>query len=213
MTTVYGIGVSPFVRKVRLALELKGIDYANEPVVPMALPDDFLAMSPMGKIPAFQDDQVTVADSSVICEYLEERYPEVPLMPVAPAERARCRFLEEYGDTAVVNAATPMFFETVVKPNFMQQEPDQAALDTAFNEVQPQVYGYLEQQVPDSGFLFGDNLSMADIGIVCPIITGHMLTTYAFDEARWPRLGAYLQRVLQQPVVAARVAAEQQELG
>ena len=72
---------SPFVRKVRAYLALKGIDYALEPVNPFDPPAGYRDISPLGKIPAWRDDDVTLADSSVILLYLERRHPAPPLYP------------------------------------------------------------------------------------------------------------------------------------
>jgi glutathione S-transferase len=79
--TLYGANVSPFVRKVRAYLALKGIDYTLEPVNPFDPPAGYRDISPLGKIPAWRDDDVTLADSSVILLYLERRHSTPPLYP------------------------------------------------------------------------------------------------------------------------------------
>jgi glutathione S-transferase len=92
----YGSG-SPFAWRVHLALEEKGVAY--EPVLLSFdkgehKTPEHLARSPHGKVPALEDDGVTLYESSAIVEYLEERFPEPPLMPRDPAGRARVRIEE-----------------------------------------------------------------------------------------------------------------------
>ncbi|MNJ64433.1 Stringent starvation protein A [compost metagenome] len=72
--TVYGAPLSPFVRKVRLCLLEKALDYQLEMVMPFNPPDWYLQLNPLGRIPALRDGDLTLADSSVICQYLEDAY-------------------------------------------------------------------------------------------------------------------------------------------
>jgi len=92
----YGSG-SPFSWRVQLVLEEKGLAY--EPVLLSFEKGEHkspahLARSPHGKVPALEDDGVSLYESSAIVEYLEERYPRTPLLPPDPAERARVRIEE-----------------------------------------------------------------------------------------------------------------------
>ena len=97
--TLYGAPLSPFVRKVRLLLAEKGLDYQLEAIAPFGQPAWYREISPLGRIPALRDGDLALADSSVICQYLEERYPEPPnLQGDAPAGRAAVRWLEKYAD-------------------------------------------------------------------------------------------------------------------
>ena len=86
---VLGGGVSPFVRKVRVALAEKGLDYTHEQVNPFAPPAGYREISPLGKIPAFKDGDRTLCDSSVICAYLEKTHPKPALYPSDPYDYAR----------------------------------------------------------------------------------------------------------------------------
>src|SRR5512143_38503 len=90
MPTVYGANASPFVRKVRVVLTEKNIPYELEPVFPGPMaPPEFRTLSPLNKIPAFRDGDRTLADSSVICAYLERTHPTPALYPSDPYEYAR----------------------------------------------------------------------------------------------------------------------------
>ena len=100
--TVYDHPLSPYGQKVKIALLEKGI--AFEAPMPDALGSgatagEFAAASPRGEVPALIDGEVAVFDSTVILEYIEERWPDPPLLPAEPAERARVRMLEDVMDT------------------------------------------------------------------------------------------------------------------
>src|SRR6266850_3771329 len=96
---IIGSYLSPYVRKVLVCLDLKGIAYEIDPIIPFMGDERFSKLSPIRRIPVFIDTEVTLADSSVICQYLEERHPEPALYPGDIKERARARWLEEYADS------------------------------------------------------------------------------------------------------------------
>ncbi len=208
MTTVYGIQFSPFVRKVILALEAKGIEFTVNPVTPLEKPAGFEALSPLGKIPAFEDDKIKLADSSVICEYLDQRYPENPLYPEDLVTRAKARWYEEYADTAVISVAGPIFFERVVKKILMKQEADEERVSNAIENDMPKVFSYLEGQLGESDFLVSNNLTTADLCM------GSMLLNMKYggvdvDSVHWPKLAAYRDRLFATTLFANRIAADQ----
>ncbi|MCZ6709265.1 MAG: glutathione S-transferase family protein [Gammaproteobacteria bacterium] len=100
--TVYDHPLSPYGQKVKIALLEKGVDFVAPLPVELgsgAADGEFAAASPRGEVPALIDGEVTVFDSSVILQYIEERWPEPPLLPPTPAERARVRMLEDAMDT------------------------------------------------------------------------------------------------------------------
>ena len=88
----------------------------------------------------------------------------------------------------------PLFFEVVIKPEFLKQETDQARVDDNLANDIPPVMDYLEKSAPREGFMFGD-FGMADIAQG----TSFLNATYAkfeVDAPRWPALAAYVDRVL-----------------
>ena len=68
---LHGVNASPFVRKARIALAEKGVDYELVPVMPMGQTQEYMKMSPLGKIPCYQEGDFTLPDSSCIIAYLE----------------------------------------------------------------------------------------------------------------------------------------------
>jgi glutathione S-transferase len=203
-----GVSLSPFVRKAAVVLNIKGIGYEQDPVMPGGSGPDFKALSPLGKIPVLIDGDLTLADSSVICEYLDEKYPEPSVMPQGPEDRARARFLEEYADSKFIEVAAIFFIENFVNPNMLGKEPDSARLAEAENELLPPHLDYLESQVPPEGYLFG-NICIADIAVASPVFQA-AYGGYTLDATRWPRLSAFVQRVAEHPAVAKVKADEMQ---
>jgi glutathione S-transferase len=98
--TLYLSARSPFSRKVRILLLEKGLSFTPETVDFSARSPEFVAISPYGKIPVLADEDGTVVfDSTVIAEYLEDRYPDPPMLGRTWSERLLHRSLDELGDT------------------------------------------------------------------------------------------------------------------
>ena len=207
---ILGIHLSPFARKVAVVLTIKGIAYEQEPTLPGTADPEFRAMSPLGKIPVLVDGDFSVADSSVICEYLDEKYPDTAVMPKGLEQRAQARFLEEYGDSKLVETASIIFIENFANPNLFGKETDTERVANVENELLPPHLDYLESRVPAEGYLFGD-FCTADIAIVSPIFNA-AYGGYAVDASRWPRYAAFVQRVAEHPAVMKVRDAEKQFL-
>ncbi len=77
--------------RVRLILAAKGVTYEREMVDPRQPPEDLVEINPYGDVPTLVERDMVLYDSPVVCEYLDERYPHPPLMPIDPLSRARLR--------------------------------------------------------------------------------------------------------------------------
>lgn len=207
---LYGALLSPYVRKTATVMDIKGLDYELVPVIPGSPPEGFVEVSPLLKIPALTDNGINIADSTVICEYLEEQYPAVATKPTSPADRAKARWLEEYADTNVSEAAAGIFFERLVKPALMGQPSDETRVAHLHDELLPKVQDYLEGQVPEQGFIFGD-LGSTDISLTTMFINAEY-AGYQINQQRWPKLRAFIERVKEHPVVANILSQEQEML-
>ena len=149
---IIGSYLSPYVRKVLVVLDLKGIGYEIDPIVPFFGDDNFTRISPVRRIPVLLDEQVTLADSSVICQYLEDRYPRPMLYPTSIVDRARARWLEEYADSRMGEVFIwGLFNQVAIKPNVWGEATDQAAVEKTLSEDMPQVLDYLEAESSRSG--------------------------------------------------------------
>jgi glutathione S-transferase len=144
---------------------------------------------------------VTISDSTVICEYLEERFPEPALLPKRPAERARARWIEEFADTRLGDVVIwRIFYEAVVNPFIWQRPRDKEKIARAVAEDLPEVLADLERLAPASGFLFGD-VSIADIAVAA-MLRNLVWARVEVDAVRWPRTAGWLERTSTLPGLA-----------
>ena len=93
MLRLCGFRISNYHNKVRLALLEKGVAFEEDPNCFPSQKDEWVGRSPMGKVPILEADGATISESQVICEYLEDAFPQKPLYPEDPAARARVREL------------------------------------------------------------------------------------------------------------------------
>lgn len=190
--------VSPYVRKVLACLELKGLDYEIDPITPFIGDDRFTELSPLRRIPVLIDGDLVLNDSSVICQYLEDRSAQPSLYPADIAERAKARWIEEYCDTHLAGALIgKLFYQKAIRRHFFQEDPDEALVTHACAVEIPAALDYLERWTPADGYLFGP-LSIADISIASYFRTASFVR-YAIDADRWPRTAALVARVLSLP--------------
>ncbi|HKZ11054.1 MAG TPA: glutathione S-transferase family protein [Rhodanobacteraceae bacterium] len=190
---VIGSYISPYVRKVLVFLEMKGIDYRIDPIAPFVGNEAFAKLSPLKRVPVLVDGELVLNDSSVICQYLEDKFPEPALYPRDIADRARARWLEEFADTRLADGLIwRLFYEISIKKRTTGDDPDDAIVRRAREVEIPAALDYLEGRMPVDGFIFGSP-SIADIGIACYFRTA-VFVRYAVDAARWPRTAALLAR-------------------
>lgn len=212
MLKIHGAPLSPFVRKVLLTLEYKGIEYENVPVFPGSDDPAFRAMSPLGKIPALEHEGFTVSDSSIICRYLDRVFPDKPIYPSDPQLEARATWIEEYADTRLMDACGGLFFQRLMRPKFLKQPTDEDAVKDILDNQMPVAAGYVESIIPDSGGpLVGDGITIADIAITtcfCQAQYGE----FEVSGDEYPKLRAYLDGALANDIVKARLANERQML-
>jgi len=192
---IVGSYISPYVRKVLVVLHLKGVEYRIDPIVPFYGDERFSRLSPVRRIPVLIDDRVTLADSSVICQYLEDRHPVPALYPRDIADRANARWLEEFADTRMGKVFIWRLFNQMVINRFVWgQKTDQSIVDRTINEEIPTILDYLETLAPQDGFLFRD-VSIADISIAA-FFRNATFARYSIDAARWPKTSAFVERTL-----------------
>jgi glutathione S-transferase len=192
---ILGSYLSPYVRKVLVCLDQKGIPYEIDPIIPFYGDDRFSKLSPLRRVPVLVDDQVTLCDSTVICEYLEDRHPEPALYPRDPAARARARWLEELADTRLGEVLIwHLFHQVATRPGVWGEEADKEVVNKALTQEIPEILDYLEEQLPAEGFIFGD-LSIADISLAC-FFRNASFARFQVDAARWPRAAGFVGRVL-----------------
>jgi glutathione S-transferase len=195
MLTVHGVPFSAHTRKVIITALEKGLSYQLIPVVPLAPPKGWNEISPLGLIPAIQDGETTLADSSVIGLYLERRYPDRPFYPADPASLGRALWIEEFVDGALAaHVLRGVLMQKVFAPKFLNQPPDQALIDKSVNEIIPPRFAYLEKSLSGDWFA-GKSFTIGDVAVASILLNYHY-AGLELDADRYPRLCAFLERAL-----------------
>ena len=210
---VYGSTISPFVRKVMAFAAEKGLALTIEAAGLGRGGPEFLESSPFGKIPGFRDPgadggkDFCISDSTAICAYLEAKYPEPNMIPVAPIAHARTIWFEEYADSIFFASAAKIFVHRLLYPKMLKRPFDEAIAANALDVELPPLFDYLEGVIPPSGFLVEDRITLADIAVCSPFVNlAH--TEMVIDPARWPTTAGYVSAILARPSFAPIVAAE-----
>lgn len=208
---LYGAPLSPFVRKVRIILGKKGVEYDFDPrVSPLAMPEDYEKIHPLKRIPALVisdgDSEINLPDSSVISAFLEKAYPDTPFYPSDPIDYARAIWLEEYGDTEIAPNGTMPFFRTVFFSWARGEEPDMALVDEGFKNIK-KFAAYIDHELAGNDWLVGNKMSIADISIATHFVNishaGYELTP---DDGE--ALYGLVSRVCSDPLVDELIVGE-----
>jgi len=162
--TVYGIPGSPFLRSVEIALKEKEAPYHLHVMAPMETKSpEHLERHPFGRIPAFEHDGFKLYESQAIIRYLDEIFPQSPLTPGDPRQRARMNqvigIIEWY---FFPKAAAPIAFNRIIGPRLLGL----AANEEAIAEAMPMAracFAELDRLLGDQPYFTGDRISIADI--------------------------------------------------
>jgi glutathione S-transferase len=194
MLTLYDDVFSPYSRKVRLALYEKGIPFERERALHGDCNrTDFLHVNPRAEVPALVDDGFSLYDSTIICEYLEDRYPEPRLYPQTPALRAKCRLTEELADTQL---DASIYAVSVVE--YGRREAHRAMHEAAAKDVR-RLYDELEHLLGGGPFFCG-GFSLADLAVLPHIMAAGYLG-FLLDPSRHPCLVSWIGRMHERPSV------------
>ena len=193
---LYGGLLSPFVRKVAVVLEEKGLDWELVSISPNTPDPDFTEASPFGKIPALCDGDFSLADSSAIAIYLDAKYPSTPMLPAEPTARGKAMWFDEYADTILGASGLKIVFNRLVGPKLFKLPGNEELASQGEAEL-PRILDYLEGVAPAQGWLDGD-FSLGDISVAS------MLTTMNYaghgpNAAAYPRTAAWYDRVAARP--------------
>jgi len=164
MRVLYHLWLSSFSRKVRIALAEKKLEFTLEVEQVWERRREFLAMNPAGQVPVLvEEDGTAIADSDAICEYLDETYPEPPLIGETPLQRAEVRRLAAWFDTKFQREVSAnLVGEKVLKKFLNLGEPDSNTIRAGLANVHYHLdyIGYLMER---RDWLAGGRFSLADI--------------------------------------------------
>jgi glutathione S-transferase len=184
--------------KTKIVLEEKGLAYRIENLSPGNLwkkPPEMLAKHPLGKVPYIEDGELVVFDSTVIDEYLEERYGGPRLMPSDPVARMRVREAEQWGDEALLGGSIPPIW----MPYWSDpSKRDAARMEQAREMLRSRDLPHLEKllaRADGSGYVCGE-FSLADTPMMALAM---VLEVDAMKLDAFPRVEAYLRRLRERP--------------
>jgi glutathione S-transferase len=164
MRQLYHTPLSPFCRKARMMLKEKGLEFELVCENPWDRNIDLFALNPAGEVPVLVEDNGTVVSGAyAISEYLDETYPETPLLGKTAVERAEVRRLVDWFDHKFDYEVTRnILFEKAFKHYFGQGEPNSACIRSGKQNMLYHLdyIGYLAEA---RYFLAGDVLTLADL--------------------------------------------------
>ena len=166
---LYQVAGCPFAHRARIVLEEKKLRYDVTYYEPRNRPAELAAISPDARSPTLLDDDgnTRVWDSLVVIEYLDERYPDMALMPRDAAGRAGVRLLMREVDTKLLPTMGPVVEEVVHKAGGPRDESKVQAAIIQFRDALVPWQARLQQRP----YLLGDMLTLADITLFTPIFS------------------------------------------
>lgn len=183
MRTLYHLPLSPYCRKVRVALKEKGLDVELEVEKVWERRPEFLALNPAGLVPVLiEEDGDPICDSSVICEYLEEVYPGTALFGLTPKECAEVRRLVVWFDQKFAREVTDnLYREKMLKRVLGMGEVNSGVIRAGAQNLHYHLQ-YIGWLVERRRFLAGDQFSIADIAAAAQLSTLDYL-----DDVPWAK--------------------------
>ncbi len=204
---LYNANLSNFASKCRLAIYEKG---APVEIVPIPGGDlkspEYLKIYPLGKTPSLQTDGQMIGESEVINEYLEEKFPQNPLLPKDPESRAKARGISRFHDLYLEPPLRALF------PQVSAKDKDQKFIAEKLAEVKTRL-DQLESLLSSGPYVLGSSFTLADCALAPTCFFMNlmlpMLGAPAFTDGR-PKLAAWWAKVQERPTVQ-KVLGEQQE--
>ncbi|EWG99715.1 maleylacetoacetate isomerase [Halomonas sp. BC04] len=189
MTTLYGYFRSSAAYRVRIALNLKGLAY-DQGLVNLVKGEqrgqENLARNPQGLVPVLKtDDGTQLTQSLAICEYLEERYPEPPLLPIDPADRARVRALAQLVACEIHPLNNLKVLKYLVHELKLDEEAKLAWYRHWITEGFTALEAMLAREAGTGDFCHGDTPTLADLCLVPQVFNAER---FECDLSAYPRI-------------------------
>ena len=194
---LYAISISTYCAKVRIALDVKGIEYIIVPPPGGYSSPGYMEIIPLGTIPGLVDGEFCSSESDVIIEYLDETYPDPPLLIGTPTQRAHQRLLSRYHD---------LWLEPYLRRTFAHVDAStrvESELNAHLDKYQDRIE-MLESLIDDSPYLCGESLTIADCAFPATFTLADLLLPKFGREASYgPKLEAWREFIYDHPVVKA----------
>jgi len=204
MLKLYGFRVSNYHNKVLLALLEKGVAYEEDSTVTPSQKDEYVALSPMGKVPYAEIDGERLCESAVILEYLEDAYPQKPLLPKEPLARAKVRELVTVIELHMELVARRLYGAVFFGGNVSDSTKESVAKDLAKGV---RAFKALAKFEP---FVAGRELTLADCAAAVHLPLVSLATKLAYGRdflEEIPQVKPFLKMLGERPAFA-KVAAD-----
>jgi len=152
---IYSAVLCPFAHRSRLALLEKGIPFKLIEIDLQNKPANFSAISPYGKVPVLKHGEHRVWESAIINEYLDETFPDPPLLPKAPIQRAQARIWINFADTRLFAASGKLLYSP--DPQHQAEAAKELSAHLQFIETR------LQEMSKDGPYWFGTEISLVDL--------------------------------------------------
>jgi stringent starvation protein A len=187
MMILYSGTTCPFSQRCRFVLFEKGMDFEIRDVDLFNKPEDINVMNPYGQVPILVERDLTLYESNIINEYIDERFPHPQLMPADPVQRARVRLV-------LLNFERELFQHVSVLED--RTEKNEKVKDKARATIRDALT-QLAQQFTKTKFMLGDDFSMGDVA-VAPLLW--RLTHYGIELPKQAApIQKYAERIFQRP--------------
>jgi len=199
MLKLCGFRISNYHNKVRLALLEKGVPHEEDPGCLPSQKDDWVGRSPMGKVPILEVDGTTLSESEVICEYLEDAFPQKPLLPKDPIARARVRELVTHLELHMELVARRLYGAVFFGGKVSDETREQVQKDLAKG------VRTLQRLAKFDPFIAGKELTLADCTafVHLPIVSLATKLAYGADALEGvAQLKPYLKMLGERPAFA-----------
>lgn len=195
MIKLYEFPLSPYSRKVKMVLHEKNIPFESVFVDLFkgeSRTEAYLKLNPFGRVPVLVDSETVLYESTVINEYLEEKFPNPSLLPKDPVKRAKARMMDEAFDNYFMGPVGVIFTEKFMKG---AGKADEAAIQENMVKLNG-VVRVLEKELEGKDYLAGE-FSLGDIGFAVQLPRAETMFGVKLDGC--PRVQAWLGRVTARP--------------
>jgi glutathione S-transferase len=182
---LYDAARCPYCARARIVLAEKGVEVETVAIDLADRPAWIYEKNPLGKVPVLEGDGLCLPESAVIMEYLEERFPEPPLLPADPAERAQARL-------------RIFRFDRLGDAYYALRRGEEGAREELGDRLEE-----LDEAVRRGGYLSGGAYGLADIAYVPWIVRARQ--NLGVDLAPYPALAEWLERLSERPAIAAEL--------
>jgi glutathione S-transferase len=189
---------TPFGRKAQITLLEKNIPFTLE-LDDIRLPNPKIApLNPLRKLPVLEIDSETILfDSALICDYLDQAYPETPLIPASLATKTHIRLLDIVAQ-GILDAAVLI----VMEPRFHNEQQISQTWITHQTQKIQQGFSYLANILGEHQYLNHNNFTLADITLGCALAYVEFRLPTIEWRTQHPNLNTYLNNLMQRPSFA-----------